>query len=243
MSSRNSVDTGAGEKPQLPTNSVVTPWRILDSARRFPHSRQSECEWMSMKPGVTVSPATSRVRPAPSDARSPTASMRAPVMPTSARRGGAPVPSRTVPPAILRSNTGRFPEVEDGLAPCGGAEKARFREHPSHELHRERKTVPRDPARQRDGWHAGMAPRRAEVRVAGGVEPARRGPGSGGSEERVVAQGNGRHLFPEPAEMAPSGEEVHRPDALPHRQGLPDLGRILLGQPREVRRVISGGLG
>src|SRR5215831_3526081 len=49
-SSRNSSVTGAGEKPQLPTTSVVTPWRIFDSARRFAQSRQSECECSSMMP-------------------------------------------------------------------------------------------------------------------------------------------------------------------------------------------------
>src|SRR5258705_8709666 len=106
MSCLNSSDTGAGEKPQLPTTSVVTPWRIFDSARRLSQRRQSECECMSMKPGVTVRPAASMVRPAGSAERSPTAVTRSPVTPTSARRAGAPVPSMTWPPVILMSSTG-----------------------------------------------------------------------------------------------------------------------------------------
>jgi len=61
MSCLNSSDTGAGEKPQLPTTSVVTPWRIFDSARRLAKSRQSECECISMNPGATARPAASIV--------------------------------------------------------------------------------------------------------------------------------------------------------------------------------------
>src|SRR6202022_1794695 len=106
MSCLNSSETGAGEKPQLPTTSVVTPWRIFDSARRLSQRRQSECECMSMKPGVTVRPLASMVRPAGSRARSPTAAMASPVTPTSPRRAGAPVPSMSCPPVILRSSTG-----------------------------------------------------------------------------------------------------------------------------------------
>ena len=45
---------GATENPQLPTTSVVTPWRIFPSARGFKGSVKSECVWMSMKPGATT---------------------------------------------------------------------------------------------------------------------------------------------------------------------------------------------
>src|SRR4029450_4696818 len=62
--STNSSETGAGEKPQLPTTSVVTPCRTFDSARRFSQSRQSECECMSMKPGATTLPDACRLLPA-----------------------------------------------------------------------------------------------------------------------------------------------------------------------------------
>src|SRR5260370_23886305 len=61
---------------------------------------------MSMKPGVTVRPLASMVRPAGSRERSPTAVMASPVTPTSPRRAGAPVPSMSCPPVILRSSTG-----------------------------------------------------------------------------------------------------------------------------------------
>src|SRR5207245_2220403 len=95
---------GAGEKPQLPTTSVVTPWRILDSARRLAHSRQSECECMSMKPGARTLPVALSVVPACSRLRSPTATILSSVTPTSTREPEAPVPSMTVAPSILRSS-------------------------------------------------------------------------------------------------------------------------------------------
>src|SRR5437660_6932443 len=103
-SSRNSADTGAGEKPQLPTTSVVRPCRILDSARRLAHRRQSECECMSMKPGVSTLPVALRVVPARSRLRSPTAVMVSSDTPTSTREPDAPVPSMTVAPSILSSS-------------------------------------------------------------------------------------------------------------------------------------------
>src|SRR5439155_987538 len=110
-SSRNSADTGAGEKPQLPTTSVVTPCRILDSARRLAHRRQSECECMSMKPGVSTLTVALRVVPARSRLRSPTAVMVSSDTPTSTREPDAPVPSMTVAPSILRSS---ISSVESG---------------------------------------------------------------------------------------------------------------------------------
>src|SRR5262249_46051498 len=53
---------GAAEKPQLPTTSVVTPWRIFPSARGLRGSVKSECVWMSMKPGATTWPRASMTR-------------------------------------------------------------------------------------------------------------------------------------------------------------------------------------
>ncbi len=50
---------GAGLKPQLPPTSVVMPWRrngSISAPWSAPGTSQSECEWMSMKPGVTVLP-------------------------------------------------------------------------------------------------------------------------------------------------------------------------------------------
>src|SRR5262245_37565578 len=58
---------------------------------------------MSMKPGATTSPAASITRPARSRPKSPTAVTVSPVIPTSARTPGAPVPSTTNPPAIFKS--------------------------------------------------------------------------------------------------------------------------------------------
>ena len=52
----------------------------------------------------TVSPSASMARPASACDRSPMASILSPVIPTSARRPGSPVPSTTVPPMILMSN-------------------------------------------------------------------------------------------------------------------------------------------
>src|SRR5258708_29255921 len=60
-----------------------------------------------MKPGETTWPVASIVSRAVAAARSPTASMRPSRIPTSARRAGAPVPSRTSPPRIRRSSATR----------------------------------------------------------------------------------------------------------------------------------------
>ena len=58
---------------------------------------------MSMKPGATTSREASMRRAAGASFRSPTAAMRSPAMPTSARNQAAPVPSTTRPPARIRS--------------------------------------------------------------------------------------------------------------------------------------------
>src|SRR5689334_1395528 len=71
---------------------------------------------MSMKPGETIF----RVASIRSDAlrfvRFPIAMMRSPLMPTSAPRGSAPVPSITVPPDITTSNSGVVEHDENTIA-------------------------------------------------------------------------------------------------------------------------------
>ena len=58
---------------------------------------------MSMNPGATYLPLASTRRLAEAFSRFPTATMRSPRTPTSARNHGAPVPSTTRPPAMIRS--------------------------------------------------------------------------------------------------------------------------------------------
>ena len=89
-SSSRAGATGPGEKPHMPTTSVVTPCRTLDSADGQVSSTRSECEWMSMKPGATISPAASMVRAASPRRPGPTATMRSPSTATSAATAGAP---------------------------------------------------------------------------------------------------------------------------------------------------------
>src|SRR3954449_9010341 len=57
---------------------------------------------MSTKPGVTIAPAASIVRFAPSSTL-PTATIRSPSMATSPVYGAAPVPSTIVPPVMTMS--------------------------------------------------------------------------------------------------------------------------------------------
>ena len=98
------------------------------------------------------------------------------------------------------------------------------------------------PARERDRRHAGVAPRRAEVGVAGRLEPARGGAEGGGREERVVAQRDRRHLLTEAPPAHLRGEQVGGAELPPLMQRLTDLRRILVGEAREVRRVVRRGL-
>ena len=86
---------GATEKPQLPTTSSVTPWRIFDSARGLSGSVKSECVWMSMNPGATTWPRASITRWAGRAERGSTAAMRPARTATSASRPGPPLPSIT----------------------------------------------------------------------------------------------------------------------------------------------------
>src|SRR5688572_19113723 len=57
---------------------------------------------MSMKPGATTRREASMRRFAAARERSPTAAIRSPTIPTSPRNHGAPVPSTTRPPAMIR---------------------------------------------------------------------------------------------------------------------------------------------
>ena len=124
--------TGAADPPS-PVTSEVMPWRILDSAELSASSVISDWPSMSMKPGATTWSAASIRRRAVAFERSPTAAMRSPAMPTSARNQGAPVPSTTRPPAITRSSV---PVVATGSsgearAPDGGARARRAVSAPS----------------------------------------------------------------------------------------------------------------
>src|SRR4030095_5296283 len=66
----------------------------------------------SMKPGVTILPVASIRSDAPRLVRFPIATIRSPLMPTSAGRGSAPGPSNTVPPDIRMSNSGVVEHAE-----------------------------------------------------------------------------------------------------------------------------------
>ncbi len=96
--------TGASENPQCPTTSVVTPCRILLSARGAYGSVKSECVLMSMKPGATISPCASTTRRAGPECRGVMAAIRPSRTARSARTGSAPVPSRIMPPRMTRSS-------------------------------------------------------------------------------------------------------------------------------------------
>ena len=96
---------GAAEPPS-PVISEVIPWRIFDSARLSASSVISDWPSMSMKPGAIMRSRTSMRRPALARERSPMAAMRSPLIPTSPRNQGAPVPSTIRPPASTRSNSG-----------------------------------------------------------------------------------------------------------------------------------------
>src|SRR3989442_13370264 len=70
---------------------------------------------MSTKPGARTSPSMSTVRAASSDRRrAGSRTMRPSVMPTSARRRGAPVPSTTSPPRNTRSSMLAHLGLDDG---------------------------------------------------------------------------------------------------------------------------------
>src|SRR5262247_2367081 len=81
---------------------------------------RSPWEWMSMKPGQTISPAASISASAaagPAVAGRP--ATRAPSIRRSARRAGAPDPSISVPPRIRR----RAIAPRSGLLGCDGVDR------------------------------------------------------------------------------------------------------------------------
>ena len=99
----SALPTSSADEPQLPATIVVTPMRTKLAAAGW-SAISSAWVWTSMKPGATTSPVAS-MRSVPSPAAIlPIASTRPPLMPTSARRGGVPVPSTTRPPVITMSN-------------------------------------------------------------------------------------------------------------------------------------------
>src|SRR5689334_17881220 len=135
--------TGAYVQPQLPTTSVVTPWRIVLSAVGLASRDQSLWLCGSTKPGQTMRPRASIVRRAAAPSSSPTAAMRSPSTATSARCGAAPLPSTTTPPWISRSTGTRRllrpdrdlvgdaaePRVEDVAQPVAEEVEAEHGEH------------------------------------------------------------------------------------------------------------------
>ena len=88
----------------MPTTSLVTPCRRVLAQSRLASRLQSEWEWQSIKPGATTIPLASTTVAAEAPERSPRASMRWPMIPTSARTQGAPLPSTTRPPRMTTSN-------------------------------------------------------------------------------------------------------------------------------------------
>ncbi len=138
--------TGARPCPQLPTATVVIPCITLDCARPSTSSVKSACEWMSTMPGATTMPVTSITSHPPTGAMSePIAVIRSPSMATSARRGGEPVPSTTVPP-----------ESKSMLEPY-----SRWRDGPA--------------CRTRPGWAGRRNARRARAGTSHGVAQLDRG--------------------------------------------------------------------
>src|SRR3954454_5653586 len=105
MKLSDASETGAYVQPQLPTTSVVTPWRIVLSAVGFASSEKSLWLCGSTKPGHTTLPVASMtlVAVAPSPRR-PTSTMFPPSIATSPRKGGLPAPSATQPLRIRVSS-------------------------------------------------------------------------------------------------------------------------------------------
>src|SRR4030095_15167039 len=68
---------------------------------------------MLTNPGATASPVASITVFAFADLKSPTPAIRSPRIPTSARFGSAPLPSKTVPPLIITSKSAA-PGDDDG---------------------------------------------------------------------------------------------------------------------------------
>ncbi len=100
------LESGAGEKPQLPVTIVVMPCLTIGLRRSLwfgSMTGQSKCEWMSMKPGVTARPDASISVSARAPDRSPRAVILSPLRPMSARFPFLPLPSITVPFRMITS--------------------------------------------------------------------------------------------------------------------------------------------
>ena len=95
----------SAELPQLPAMIDVTPILTKFSARGC-SVMSSACVWTSMNPGATTSPVASIASRPSCLEKVPTAATLPSLIPTSARRAAAPVPSTTRPPTTTRSNRG-----------------------------------------------------------------------------------------------------------------------------------------
>ncbi len=95
----------SAELPQLPAMIDVTPILTKFSARGC-SVMSSACVWTSMNPGATTSPVASIASRPSCLEKVPTAVTLPSLIPTSARRAAAPVPSTTRPPTTTRSNRG-----------------------------------------------------------------------------------------------------------------------------------------
>ena len=106
---------GHADMPQLPTTTVVTPWRRVLSIQGSVNGARSEWVWTSMNPGASARPAASivcapravRRRPRRCRRRSRApgwiSTMRPPATPTDPRHPGAPLPSTTSASLMRRS--------------------------------------------------------------------------------------------------------------------------------------------
>gem|GEM_PF-5540490 len=87
-----------------PTTQVVIPCMTLWRTSGRQRATIPEWLWVSMNPGQTTRPSASITDSASAPERSPMAAMRSPLIPRSARTAGAPVPSKTCPFLMRRSN-------------------------------------------------------------------------------------------------------------------------------------------
>ena len=171
---------------------------------------------MSTNPGATIFPSASMVRVAWSSS-SPIAAMRPSLMPTSARRPGAPVPSTTVPPRMIVSS----------MAPLLSSADAECTRGPGCRRH--------GCAR---GIGAAIARRFASRRRAGRDRCPQPRTGLGWSPRGIAARGRRRHRrrrrVGAPDRRRSLGSELRsRPRSSP-RPKRPRPGR----HPREQRRRV-----
>jgi hypothetical protein len=96
--------SGDSDTPQLPTTTVVTPWLVLHVVQLGPQrTARSSCVWLSMKPGATARPVAITSRSALQPPKSPTPTIRSPLIPRSPVRRGAPEPSIRVASRMIVS--------------------------------------------------------------------------------------------------------------------------------------------